>query len=119
MNKKRQKIWDKSNGRCWYCGCHLPEKGWHADHLEPIRRNWWTNTSVNPDNENEDNKVPACASCNIQKGSLTVEQFRGKVAAFIYSLNHHHTQYAVAKRYGLIKETDIEVKFWFERNGVK
>lgn len=87
MNKKRQHIWDKTSGKCWYCGSDLPEKGWHADHVEPIRRNWWENTCLNPQNEIEGNKVPTCASCNIQKGPLSVEQFREKIAGFINSLN--------------------------------
>jgi 5-methylcytosine-specific restriction endonuclease McrA len=117
MNKKRQQIWDKTGGKCWYCGSDLPEKGWHADHVEPIRRNWWEDTCLNPENENEDNKVPTCASCNIQKGPLSVEQFREKISGFINSLNLYHTQYAVAKRYGLITETVQPVVFWFERQG--
>ena len=37
LNKKRQAIFDKSGGKCWYCGCEL-QKGWHQDHLEPIIR---------------------------------------------------------------------------------
>lgn len=115
VDKKRREIWNKSGGKCWYCGCDLPEKGWHADHFKPIRRNWWENTCLNPENQNEDNKVPTCPSCNIQKGSLSVEQFREKIAGFINSLNLYHTQYAVAKRYGLIEETNVEVKFWFEQ----
>ena len=33
MNKKRQGIYDKSGGKCWYCGIEL-KKGWHMDHLQ-------------------------------------------------------------------------------------
>lgn len=118
MNKKRFAIWNKSGGQCWYCGCQLPEKGWHVDHFEPIRRNWFdpNHTCLNPENENEENLVPTCASCNIQKGSMTIEQFREKIAGFINSLNLYHTQYAVAKRYGLIQEAQKPVRFWFEEN---
>jgi 5-methylcytosine-specific restriction endonuclease McrA len=120
MNK-RQAIWNKSGGKCWYCGCDLPDKGWHADHIEPIRRNWWEDRtgvvpSLHPERDTEENKVPTCASCNIQKGSLSVEQFRQKIEGFINSLNEYHTQYAVAKRYGLVTETDATVVFWFETN---
>lgn len=118
MNAKRRAIYDKSNGHCWYCGCKLDEKGWHADHFEPIRRNWWTNTSLHPERDSEENRVPACASCNIQKGSLSLEAFRDKIQNFPMSLQRYHTQYSVAKRYGLIKETDKEVKFWFEQNNI-
>lgn len=119
MNKKRKAIWDKSGGLCWYCGCQLPEKGWHADHFEPIRRNWWEGAEekcLNPHNDTEENKVPACASCNILKGSGTVEQLRFSIANFVNSLNEYHNQYKFAKKYGLVQETEKEVKFWFEKN---
>lgn len=119
MNKARQKIWDKSGGLCWYCGNALPEKGWHADHFKPIRRNWTDGTCMHPDRDKEENKVPTCASCNVQKGSLTLEHFRDKITGFINSLNLYHTQYMVAKRYGLITETQQSVKFWFETNPQK
>lgn len=121
---KRKAIWDKTGGKCWYCGCDLPEKGWHADHIEPIYRTlkydksrglYTTNECERPERDSEQNKVPCCASCNIQKGTLSVEGFRRKIAGFIKSLNLYHTQYAVAKRYGLIVETEKPVIFWFER----
>ncbi len=28
--KQREKLRMKFGGRCAYCGCELPEKGWHA-----------------------------------------------------------------------------------------
>lgn len=128
MNAKRKAIWDKSGGKCWYCGCDLPEKGWHVDHVEPIYRKlryskdrglFTTNECDRPERDNDDNKVPTCASCNIQKGSLPLEHFRNKIAGFINSLNLYHTQYAVAKRYGLIQETPQAVVFWFECDAEK
>ncbi|WP_339194323.1 HNH endonuclease signature motif containing protein [Paenibacillus sp. FSL P4-0176] len=118
MNKKRKAIYDKTGGRCFYCGSQLGEKGWHADHVEAIRRDWWTDTCINPHLDHDDNKVPACASCNLQKGPLTIEQFREKIADFVKSLNSYHNQYIVAKRYGLVQETEvIKPLFWFERVG--
>ena len=124
MNKAaRQRIWDKSGGRCWYCGCTLPEKGWHADHVEPIKRKlqytrakglFTTDECRRPERDTEDNLVPACASCNVQKHSLSVEQFREQIQAYVNSLNQYHTIYGVAKRYGLVQETGATVRFWFE-----
>ena len=121
MNKKRKAIWDKSNGKCWYCGCELGEKGWHADHFKPVNRKWWeSNTSYfNPENDNEENKVPSCASCNIIKSNMSLEAFRSVIENFIKSLNRDSTQYKFAKKYGLLKETEIQVKFWFEENITK
>lgn len=120
----RQQIFDKYDGKCAYCGCDLV-KGWHVDHIKPIVRNskWnrskrkyvLTGTSKNPENENIDNLNPACASCNIQKNSFTVEEFRKNIKKFVNSLNQYSTQYKFAKKYNLIKETKIDVIFYFEK----
>lgn len=113
MKIDRQKVFDKYGGKCAYCGCELV-KGWHVDHIEPIVRNWWNGTCNKPENECEENYNPSCASCNIQKGSNSLEAFREVIKQFIQSLNKYSTQYKFAKKYGLIQETDIEVKFYFE-----
>lgn len=34
---ERASIYNKYDGKCAYCGCEL-QKGWHVDHIEPIRR---------------------------------------------------------------------------------
>lgn len=127
MSKKsdRQKIFDKYGGRCAYCGCEL-QKGWHVDEIEPVRRNsvWdfekrkWiphpTKPMQHPERMCIENQNPACAPCNINKHSEPLESFRASIKKYVQSLNLYSTQYKIAKRYGLIKETDIEVKFFFE-----
>jgi len=62
-----------------------------------------------------ENLNPACPSCNIQKKSYSLEQFRENIKKFVGSLNKYSTQYKFAKKYGLIEETEIEVKFYFEK----
>lgn len=121
--KDREVLSKKYNGKCAYCGCEL-QKGWHADHIEPCRRNshynpvthrWeFDGTYVNPENDHIDNLNPSCASCNINKHSYTLEQFRESIQQFIPSLNEYVTQYKFAKRYGLIEETNKKVRFYFE-----
>lgn len=126
--EQRQEIFNKYGGRCAYCGCEL-QKGWHVDEIEPVRRNWKheydhdkgrhirkITGAVNPENFNMGNQNPACASCNINKHSDSLEQFRKNIAAYMKHLNELNTQYKIAKRYGLIKETGIEVKFYFENS---
>jgi 5-methylcytosine-specific restriction endonuclease McrA len=114
MNLKiRAIVFNKYNGKCAYCGCELV-KGWHVDHIEPIVRNWNDGTSSNPHNENLQNYNPSCASCNIQKNSFSLEEFRQNIKQFVNSLNQYSTQYKFAKKYGLVIETDIDVKFYFE-----
>jgi 5-methylcytosine-specific restriction endonuclease McrA len=148
----RQKIFDKYNGRCAYCGEKL-QKGWHVDELLPCRRNYkWIpahyidkNTRKIADvrslTENEltkenfqfiqaknvlsgyshperlhiDNQMPACPSCNINKHSMDLENFRDLIENFTRTLNENSVQYKIAKRYGLIKETPKKkVVFYFE-----
>ena len=114
MNKKyRDLVKSKYNNKCAYCGCEL-QKGWHLDHIEPIVRNWKNGTCEKPQNEKLENYNPSCPSCNIQKNSYTLEQFRENIKQFVYSLNKYSTQYKFAKKYGLISENEIEVKFYFE-----
>ncbi len=125
MTKKdREIIFDKYGGKCAYCGCDLV-KGWHADHIDPVVRDFkWdrssgrykqTGTCQNPENDVLENYNPSCASCNIQKNSFTLEQFRKNIEQFVSSLNDYSTQYKFAKRYGLVIETGIDVKFYFEK----
>jgi 5-methylcytosine-specific restriction endonuclease McrA len=69
--------------KCWYCGSQLfGKKKKHPvrhrltfDHQTPRCRG---GTAVAEDGSK--NLVKACAACNLEKGSLTVEEFRAVVA---------------------------------------
>ena len=111
--EEREIIYNKYNGRCAYCGEEL-QKGWHEDHLWPIKRNLEGGGCMNPQWDTIKNKMPACPSCNINKHSLTIERFRELIEGFVTSLNKRSTQYKLAKKYGLIEETGKKVKFYFE-----
>lgn len=128
MNKsERELIFKKYNGRCAYCGCEL-QKGWHVDHIEPIRRlktsytgasgkkNFYVSGSMHPELETLENINPACASCNVNKHSQSLEDFRKMIAKFINSLNEYSVQYKIAKRYSLVLETNEPVVFYFEKS---
>jgi 5-methylcytosine-specific restriction endonuclease McrA len=67
-----------------------------------------------PERLNIDNQMPACAPCNLQKHSQSLEGFRQSIAQFVNSLNSYHNQYKFAKRYGLVVETNKPVVFYFE-----
>ena len=120
--KQREVIFNKYGGRCAYCGCELT-KGWHVDELKPIRRNYtWDREKMktvqvgclHPERLHIDNQMPACASCNINKHSDSLEDFRRRIADFIRTLNTYSVQYSIAKRYGLISEIEKPVVFYFE-----
>lgn len=125
--KTRLLVYEKFGGRCSYCGQELNGK-FHVDHLIPIRRNWKyardkngrmtdrviPDGCLNPEAETFENYMPACASCNINKHSMSLEEFRSLISGFMKHLNEVNTQYKIAKRYGLVSETKEEVKFYFE-----
>lgn len=124
--KNREIIFNKYGGRCAYCACEL-EKGWHVDELLPVERQrkfvngkWITDKSKYPsgmkypEHLNINNQMPACPSCNINKRYLSIEEFRNLIAGFMKHLNEVSTQYKIAKRYGLVKETIEPIVFYFE-----
>lgn len=67
-----------------------------------------------PERLNIDNQMPACASCNINKHSDSLEDFRSLIQGFVGSLNKSIVQYKIAKRYGLVQETVKPIVFYFE-----
>lgn len=124
LNKiQREKLRQKYDGNCAYCGTELIDK-WDADHFIPIKRNWVikngkqvTTDCINPENDCIENMMPSCKPCNNDKSSLSIESWRSMIANKIICLNRDSTTYQKAKRYGLIVETNIEVVFYFEKCG--
>jgi hypothetical protein len=120
---QREIVKAKFGGRCAYCGEALGAR-WHVDHLLPIKRDFrWergngfvpTGECEHPDRHNIDNLMPACAPCNIDKHSDTLEGWRAKLADACGVLERNQSTYRFARKYGLIVETGNRVKFHFER----
>ncbi len=112
--KDRELVFNKYGGKCAYCGCQL-RKGWHVDHLEPLRRSLYKGGNhTYPERDCIENMMPSCASCNINKHSDNLERFRDLITGFMKHLNELNTQYKIAKRYGLVKEDIKPVVFYFE-----
>lgn len=117
--KARELVFNKYCGKCAFCGCDLP-KGWHIAYLVPKQ------TVVNQLGElevigdNIDNFYPSCQSCNLSRiqlsyggKTMSIEQYKD-VLSKAFSYLREHSDYKKALRYGLIKETNIEFKFYFE-----
>jgi 5-methylcytosine-specific restriction endonuclease McrA len=110
---KREKIFNKLNGKCAYCGCEL-QKGWHIDHLLPLVRSPFTGEQQYPERNKFDNLMPSCPSCNNYKHSYSIEEFRRLISELRKQLMLS-TQYKISLRYGLINEVEKEVKFHYEQ----
>lgn len=79
VSVKNRDVWDKTNGRCYYCGAHLlkphPEK-----HSADQRKRWYTIDHATPRSRGGgsdlDNLLPSCSFCNGEKGDMTIAEYR-------------------------------------------
>jgi len=129
--KKRAELFNMFKGKCAYCGCDLPAKGWHADHIEPIIRggkfvpvenHGYTSYKYvqngkceRPENNRDDNYYPSCRSCNINKSSCGLELWRKCLERVVEGMRRDHASFRHAERFGLVKEAETKVVFYFEK----
>lgn len=78
MNK-RTRLYDKTDGRCAYCGCKLNELNYSVDHLQP--------KSKGGTNE-EENLFLCCKSCNSRKKNRTLEELRFYLSLKFFNMPH-------------------------------
>ncbi|PRI21509.1 HNH endonuclease [Pectobacterium versatile] len=128
--KQREKLRMKFGGRCAYCGCELPERGWHADHVEAVHRKLeideeerakgrWklkqTGESFRPENDTLENMFPACAPCNLFKSVFDLEEFRRQIAFQTGRALKSSVNFRTAERFGQVQITPSPIVFWFEK----
>lgn len=129
---QRLALFNKYGGNCAYCGQSLPEKGWHADHIEAIVRDFewkkvendprgWshravqTGTCAHPERMRIDNLNPSCRACNINKSSMSLEHWRGMLEQLIRVLRDNYAPFRHAERFGLVAVAETKVVFYFEK----
>jgi 5-methylcytosine-specific restriction endonuclease McrA len=125
--KKREALKQKFGGKCAYCGEELGKR-WQADHIEPVRRihKWVRQASGRsravatgemeyPENDHEDNLIPACCACNNHKHAATLEQWRAQLERLPGVCERNHSAFRHAVRFGLVIPNPQKVVFYFER----
>lgn len=130
--KQRQQVREMFGGKCAYCGCDLPDKGWHADHIKPVDRElkWDRDPKTGygrmvatgklgyPENGHIGNIYPACAPCNIDKGPNSLEGWRKWIGERIVDgLRRNSSTFRHAERFGRVKIEPGPLVFWLERFG--
>lgn len=112
---QREELRLRFGGLCAYCGCPLGDR-WHADHFEPVMRQWWKKDGSmdNPQHDTLENLMPSCAPCNIDKHAMALERWRLKLQRATDVLRRNHPTYRHALRFGLVAETGDPVRFHFE-----
>jgi 5-methylcytosine-specific restriction endonuclease McrA len=120
----RQKVYEKTNGRCAYCGDEL-NGVFQVDHI--IAKRIFENSVHNKfkipsflqhltiyDVNHIDNLLASCRVCNKWKDTHHLELFRSELQQQIKRLNDYSTNYRIAKKYGLVQETPNTILFYFE-----
>lgn len=125
MKINREKILNKYNQHCGYCGTEITLKSMQVDHIIPqehfencVRNEmhipkFLSHLSVK-DVNHTDNLMPACRSCNNWKHSMSLEFFRSELEDQLNRLRERSSNYRIAVRYGLITEKPKRIEFWFE-----
>lgn len=116
MNKKRQAVWDKTGGRCFYCGIGLSNSRWHEDHFHPVLR--YDGVPLYKELDVECNKVPACAPCNNFKSSNSVEGYRRTIAEQFENTLKNSTGLRQLNRMGVVDLSPKPIVFYFEEAGI-
>lgn len=65
-------VFQRTNGRCGYCGCALDFEGYTTDHMVPRSKGGGNELS---------NLLACCKTCNRSKAARSVEDFRLVMAA--------------------------------------
>lgn len=124
--KDREIIYNKFDGKCAYSGTKL-ESDWQVDHLKPIRRNWWENSALFEEDHKLNNMFPSQGIINHYKFSLSIEEFRDRIATLHVRLKKlpknprsersiKRKQYLlkVASYFGITEDAPFTKNFYFE-----
>jgi len=122
----RNKIIDKTMGKCAYCGECIKGSA-TVDHIIPksifdhtvfykVGIPYFLTHLVVGQAENEDNLFAACKTCNEYKSDFSIEVFRGLISKSLHRLQSKSIEYRVAKRFGLLQEKQaVKIEFFFEK----
>ena len=111
----RKKLREMFGGKCAYCGKPLSVL-FHADHVAPIYRGRCDDEK--PETAGKDTKenlFPSCPRCNNRKSTLSIEDFREHIRLQKERLRRDSSSFRLAEDFGIIKETDTPVVFFFEK----
>lgn len=119
MNKTlRERIYNKYNGHCAYCGTHITLSEMQVDHLQPK----WHNLSdedcerkgIDRGTDDESNLMPACRACNYYKHTSTLDGFRVRLTVLQSNVMESFNA-RLALKYQMIALQPWDGKFYFER----
>ena len=105
--KKGLCIWNKTNGRCWYCGSKMNVNTFTVDHFIPNKSN------------DPSNLVPCCMGCNQAKTNAPIEDYRCRLEIKVggrAGLSRQRIEWLAAQ--GIEFPPVARHIFWFEQEGL-
>jgi hypothetical protein len=113
---QRAAVREMFGGCCAYCGNELREK-WHADHVEPVLREYWKKGGgfQIPERDIISNLFPSCAPCNIHKHAMSLEDWRNYLQDQVAMARRNSAPFRHAERFKMITVSDRPIVFHFEK----
>jgi hypothetical protein len=111
MKIDRQKVYERFNGHCAYCGKEIEFKQMQVDHFWP---QFLAHLQPDLDNNRPGNLMPSCRKCNNFKGGLRPEDFRKELSKQVERLRKN-SQFDRALRFGQIETAESPIVFYFEK----
>ena len=109
INKeKRQKVYEKYNNRCAYCGTKLEYKDMQVDHF--VAKRGWSEEGT----DDFSNLMPSCRTCNHYKRANSLETFRRYIQEIPKKIKTNYI-YIVGLLFGNIIENEKPIEFYFEK----
>jgi predicted RNA-binding Zn-ribbon protein involved in translation (DUF1610 family) len=122
----RQKVWEKYQGRCAYCGKEIKYEEMQVDHAIPFAGEWYGRNTEKVRQMIDDNSIndfsnlmPACRACNFYKGGGDIESLRYSVLNQLSVSCRSTFQTRLAIQYGMIEYHPWDGKFYFEKQDAK
>ncbi len=113
--KQRKTVYEKTGGRCAYCGEPIAIKQMQVDHIVPYQ---FGEHVEGCDVNDIENLLPACRPCNYIKSSMSIERFRIYVEGIPATLGRDSVTYRNAVRFGMIADLKRPCIFYFETLGI-
>ena len=110
MKIDRQKVYDKYDGHCAYCGKPITIKDMQIDHILSKR---------NGGTDDIDNLNPSCRLCNHYKRAADIETLRNDLLGGLIKRLMKIYIFRVALDYGMITINNWDKKFYFEKTDIK
>ena len=104
----REKVWNKYNKHCAYCGCDLEYKDMQVDHFFPQFLS--NGVAIN----NFANLMPSCRGCNFYKGTKLIENFRDDLQTLHERISKPFIS-RLGLKYGIIELKPFVGEFYYEQ----